>query len=160
MKSLTDIISGFVLLGLCAVGAWSVSTLPEPGALEHLGPSSFPKMILVLLALCSLILMAKGFRGVSRTFWPNRRVGMKVALFLGLFYLYLIVLTTLGDFFANMEEPLFEANGAFCISTFLFLVTALPLLGRRNVKEVLIVALATTGCLVGAFGWFFQVILP
>lgn len=160
MKSLTDILSGFVLLGLCAVGAWSIGTLPEPSTHEHLGPGSFPTMILVLLAVCSLILLIKGFRGVSRTFWPDARTGKKVAVFLGLFYLYILVLITLGDYFANMAEPIFEANGAFCISTFLFLVTALPLLGRRKIVEVLSVAVLTTGILVGSFGWFFQVILP
>ena len=31
MKSPTDVVSGFILLGLCGVGAYSVATLPDAG---------------------------------------------------------------------------------------------------------------------------------
>ena len=76
------------------------------------------------------------------------------------FYLYLVTLTGLGELFLNMENPPFQANGAFSISTFLFLLIALPLLGRRKPIEILSVAVLTTAVLVFAFGWFFQVLLP
>ena len=61
MKSLTDVISGIILLVLCGIGAWSVSTLPESG-MEQLGPGAFPKMILVPLVILSFILIVQGFR--------------------------------------------------------------------------------------------------
>ena len=127
MKSPTDVVSGFILLGLCGVGAYSVATLPDAGGMEHVGPGAFPAGILA---------------------------------FIGLFYLYLVTLTGLGELFLNMENPPFQANGAFSISTFLFLLIALPLLGRRKPIEILSVAVLTTAVLVFAFGWFFQVLLP
>ena len=150
MKSPTDVVSGFILLGLCGVGAYSVATLPDAGGMEHVGPGAFPAGILV-----------QGFRrSPVKVYWPESKVFKKILAFIGLFYLYLVTLTGLGELFLNMENPPFQANGAFSISTFLFLLIALPLLGRRKPIEILSVAVLTTAVLVFAFGWFFQVLLP
>ena len=160
MKSLTDVISGIILLILCGIGAWSVSTLPESG-MEQLGPGAFPKMILVPLVILSFILIVQGFRKApAKSYWPEAKVFKKILLFIGLFYFYLITFTELGDLFLNMENPPFNANGAFSISTALFLLIALPLLGPRKLVEIVAVAGITTGVLVGVFAGFFQVLLP
>lgn len=160
MKSVTDVASGVVLLGLCALGAYSVGMLPEEG-LEQIGPGAFPRMILTCLAVLSCVLLVQGLlRAPVRRYWPDAKTFRKVLLFIGLFYLYLLTLTSLGDFFANMENPPFTANGGFSISTFLFLLIALPLLGRRSPVEILSVAALTTAILVFVFSWFFQVLLP
>lgn len=159
MKSPTDVVSGFILLGLCGVGAYSVATLPE--AWSMFGPGAFPAGILVLLTALSLVLIVQGFRrSPVKVYWPESKVFKKILAFIGLFYLYLVTLTGLGELFLNMENPPFQANGAFSISTFLFLLIALPLLGRRKPIEILSVAVLTTAVLVFAFGWFFQVLLP
>ena len=161
MKSPTDVVSGFILLGLCGVGAYSVATLPDAGGMEHVGPGAFPAGILVLLTALSLVLIVRGFRrSPVKVYWPESKVFKKILVFIGLFYLYLVTLTGLGELFLNMENPPFQANGAFSISTFLFLLIALPLLGRRKPIEILSVAVLTTAVLVFAFGWFFQVLLP
>ena len=161
MKSPTDVVSGFILLGLCAVGAYSVSLLPAAGSTENVGPGGVPRAVLVILAVLSCILIVKGLRQMpDKRYWPEPRVFKKVLCFLGLIYLYLITLTGLGDLFAAMENPPFASGGAFCISTCLFLLIALPLLGRRKPEEVLLVAVLTTAVLLAAFGWFFQIMLP
>ena len=161
MKSPTDVVSGFILLGLCGVGAYSVATLPDAGGREHVGPGAFTAGILVLLTALSLVLIVQGFRrSPVKVDWPESKVFKKILVFIGLFYLYLVTLTGLGELFLNMENPPFQANGAFSISTFLFLLIALPLLGRRKPIEILSVAVLTTAVLVFAFGWFFQVLLP
>ncbi|MSS26469.1 tripartite tricarboxylate transporter TctB family protein [Desulfovibrio sp. PG-178-WT-4] len=161
MKSPTDVVSGFILLGLCAVGAYSVSLLPAAGSTENVGPGGVPRAVLVILAVLSCILIVKGLRQMpDKRYWPEPRVFKKVLCFLGLIYLYLITLTGLGDLFAAMENPPFASGGAFCISTCLFLLIALPLLGRRKPVEVLLVAVLTTAVLLAAFGWFFQIMLP
>lgn len=161
MKNPTDVVSGFILLGLCGVGAYSVATLPDAGGMEQIGPRAFPTGILVLIGLLSIILIFQGMcRAPLRAYWPEAKTFKRLLVFIGLFYLYLIVLTSLGDLFLNMENPPFEANGAFSISTFLFLLVALPLLGRRKPLEVLAVAVLTTATLIFVFGWFFQVLLP
>ena len=161
MKSPTDVVSGFILLGLCAVGAYSVSLLPAAGSTENVGPGGVPRAVLVILAVLSCILIVKGLRQMpDKRYWPEPRVFKKVLCFLGVIYLYLITLTGLGDLFAAMENPPFASGGAFCISTCLFLLIALPLLGRRKPVEVLLVAVLTTAVLLAAFGWFFQIMLP
>ncbi|MBS6828839.1 tripartite tricarboxylate transporter TctB family protein [Desulfovibrio sp. PG-178-WT-4] len=161
MKSPTDVVSGLILLGLCAVGAYSVSLLPAAGSTENVGPGGVPRAVLVILAVLSCILIVKGLRQMpDKRYWPEPRVFKKVLCFLGLIYLYLITLTGLGDLFAAMENPPFASGGAFCISTCLFLLIALPLLGRRKPVEVLLVAVLTTAVLLAAFGWFFQIMLP
>ena len=161
MKSPTDVVSGLILLGLCAVGAYSVSLLPPAGSTENVGPGGVPRAVLVILAVLSCILIVKGLRQMpDKRYWPEPRVFKKVLCFLGLIYLYLITLTGLGDLFAAMENPPFASGGAFCISTCLFLLIALPLLGRRKPVEVLLVAVLTTAVLLAAFGWFFQIMLP
>ena len=66
MKSPTDVVSGFILLGLCGVGAYSVATLPDAGGMEHVGPGAFPAGILVLLTALSLVLIVQGFRRWTR----------------------------------------------------------------------------------------------
>ena len=112
MKSLTDVISGIILLVLCGIGAWSVSTLPESG-MEQLGPGAFPKMILVPLVILSFILIVQGFRKApAKSYWPEAKVFKKILLFIGLFYFYLITFTELGDLFLNMENPPFNANAS------------------------------------------------
>ena len=161
MKSPTDVVSGLILLGLCAVGAYSVSLLPAAGSTENVGPGGVPRAVLVILAVLSCILIVKGLRQMPhKRYWPEPRVFKKVLCFLGVIYLYLITLTGLGDLFAAMENPPFASGGAFCISTCLFLLIALPLLGRRKPVEVLLVAVLTTAVLLAAFGWFFQIMLP
>lgn len=161
MRSITDVVSGIVLLGLCGLGAYSVGALPDEAGMEQMGPAAFPRMILVCLAVLSATLLAQGLlRAPRRSYWPEARTLRTVLLFIGLFYLYLITLTELGDLFAAMDNPPFTANGGFSISTFLFLLLALPLLGRRKPVEILSVAVLTTAVLVFVFSWFFQVLLP
>ena len=107
MKSPTDVVSGFILLGLCGVGAYSVATLPDAGGMEHVGPGAFPAGILVLLTALSLVLIVQGFRrSPVKVYWPESKVFKKILAFIGLFYLYLVTLTGLGELFLNMENPL------------------------------------------------------
>lgn len=74
MKSPTDVVSGFILLGLCGVGAYSVATLPDAGGMEHVGPGAFPAGILVLLTALSLVLIVQGFRrSPLKSTGPNPR---------------------------------------------------------------------------------------
>lgn len=161
MKNPTDIVSGCFLLGLCAIGAWSVSSIPSSTGLDHFGPSAFPKLIIVLLTVLSFILLIQGFIKKPLKFsWPDRWVLKRILIFVGLFYLYLIILVGLDRLFLHMDNPPFQSGGAFGISTTLFLLLALPLLGRRRPMEIILVSFITTAVLIGTFGWFFKVLLP
>lgn len=161
MKSPTDVISGILLLAFCALGFSSVSKLPDGGVLESIGPAGVPRTVLILLAALSCILIVKGItRRPAKPYWPEWPVLGKVLAFILLFLCYLAGVIGLGNVFANMETPPFAWGGAFGISTFVFLCVALPLLGRRSVLEIFLVAAVTTAILLVAFGWFFQVLLP
>jgi len=161
MKNLVDVVSGLILLGICGITAWSISSLPEPTDLDHFGPASFPQVLLVALVLCSFALIIKGFCvAATKSYMPEKNVRNKIFIFFLLFYAYILSITYLGDFFLNLEEPLFRSGGAFNISTALFLMLALPLLGRRNILQNVIVTAITTTCLYFMFAIFFQVLLP
>lgn len=161
MKNLADVMGGIILLGICGIGVWSISSLPDPTDVDYFGPASFPQILLMALAICSLLLIVKGFRfAPEQSYLPKKSARKKLFLFVMLFYGYILVLTTLAHVFLAMETPLFRSGGAFCISTALFLLLALPLLGRCNIMQNLIVAATTTASLYAMFAIFFKVILP
>lgn len=160
MKSITDVVSGCILLILCAVGAYSVGTLPAD-SVESVGPAGVPKAVLIITAVLSALLILKGLRDAPiKRYWPEAPILKKVLLFIGLFYCYLYSLTWVGGIFFEMENPPFSSGCAFSICTFSFLLLALPLLGRRKPLEIFLVALLTTATLVVSFGSFFKVMLP
>ena len=68
--------------------------------------------------------------------------------------------SSIGDRLVEQSWFPWPHNGGFTISTFLFLLFSLPLLGRRNPVEIMGVAALTTGALLYAFGYFFQIMLP
>ena len=91
---------------------------------------------------------------------PRLKLVGVIAYIIVLFLAYLAGIAYLGDFFATMENPPFHSGMGFSVSTVLFLLLALPLLGRRRPLEVVLVACLTTAGVVAAFGGFFQVLLP
>ncbi|MDR2055351.1 MAG: tripartite tricarboxylate transporter TctB family protein [Desulfovibrio sp.] len=161
MKNPTDTVTAIILLALCGIGAKSVNELPGASGIDIIGPATFPKTVLILLTLCSAVLLGKNFcSNANEKYWPEFYITKKIFFFLLIIYLYLIILVWLGNWFAEMEKPLFHANGGFGISTFLFLLVALPYLGKRRLGETLLIASITTGMLIGIFSFFFQVQLP
>ena len=144
MKNLNDIFSGAVLLCLCAVGAYEVSASIAPSDGEVVGADALPTLALGGMALCGVFLILQGLlRSRPGRSWGNRSAVIKTLLFFG--------------FFVMFPWP---HNGGFTISTFLFLLFSLPLLGRWNPVEIIGVAALTTGALLYAFGYFFQIMLP
>lgn len=73
---------------------------------------------------------------------------------------YMAAMVWLGDLISGMNRLGMPHNGGFIVATLLFLLVALPVLGRRKPLEIICVAVGTTGILVLAFGGFFQILLP
>jgi len=153
MKNLNDIFSGAVLLCLCAVGAYEVSASIAPSDGEVVGADALPTLALGGMALCGVLLILQGLL-------RNRSAVIKTLLFFGFFVMYLSGMIWLGDRLVEQSWFPWPHNGGFTISTFLFLLFSLPLLGRRNPVEIIGVAALTTGALLYAFGYFFQIMLP
>ena len=161
MKNLNDIFSGAVLLCLCAVGAYEVSASIAPSDGEVVGADALPTLALGGMALCGVFLILQGLlRSRPGRSWGNRSAVIKTLLFFGFFVMYLSGMIWLGDRLVEQSWFPWPHNGGFTISTFLFLLFSLPLLGRRNPVEIMGVAALTTGALLYAFGYFFQIMLP
>ena len=161
MKTVADIFCGIFFLAICAVGMWSVSSLPEASGVDYVGPGALPTFAIIILACCSIYLIVKGFIvKAPKKYLPEKKIFIKVCCVLVIFYAYLASVTYLGDYFLSMEDPIFLYGGGFGISTALFLLIILPFLGRRKPLEIILVSLITTALLIVVFGMFFKVLLP
>ena len=122
---------------------------------------ALPTLALGGMALCGVFLILQGLlRNRPGRSWGNRSAVIKTLLFFGFFVMYLSGMIWLGDRLVEQSWFPWPHNGGFTISTFLFLLFSLPLLGRRNPVEIIGVAALTTGALLYAFGYFFQIMLP
>lgn len=161
MKNVADIFCGVFFLIICGIAMWSISTLPEASGIDYVGPGALPKFAVAVLALCSIYLIIKGFIvKAPKKYLPEKKIFVKVCIFILIFYAYLASVTYLGDFFLSMENPIFLYGGGFGISTAVFLLIVLPFLGRRKPLEIIAVSLITTALLIVVFGMFFKVLLP
>lgn len=159
MKNRMDGIAALILLALCAIGAYSTSRLPKSH--DVVGTGSLPTLALVGLALCALGIFWQSLRRAPKdNALPPRAIIVKVVLFFIFFSIYLWGMTAIGDFFAGLEWLPWQHGGGFAVSTVLFLFLSLCFLGRRNPWELLLIPLLSTACLLVAFGWLFQIMLP
>ena len=161
MRIHKDVISGIVILLFCAVGTLSTSQLPPPSAEEWAGPSTLPYITLGATALCGVLLVITGIARrnadrASRSF----NLDPKVLAFYVFWVCYMAAMVWLGDLISGTNRLGMPHNGGFIVATLLFLLVALPVLGRRKPLEIICVAVGTTGILVLAFGGFFQILLP
>lgn len=151
-----DGITGFVCLGLSIWFLVLTFFLP-PAAIVSIGPAFYPRIVLSLLALLSVILIAIDIRAmralrsrsatVAATAGPAPNYRLVLATFV-LFGLYIVLLPGLG----------------FRISTFLFVMALqITLEWPRNLKYWLLaiaVALATTLVCHIVFEDYLSVLLP
>lgn len=159
MRIPNDVLNGAAVLLLCAVGAVSAAGLPAPSADEWAGPSTLPFFSLGATAVLGMILIVQG---VARRATAARGFGIspKVCAFFALWVGYMVLMTVLGRWLAWQDVISVPYNGGFAVATTLFLLVALPLLGRRRPVEILGVALGVTGILILVFSVFFKVQLP
>ena len=159
MRMHKDVISGSVILLLCAVGAAGTSQLPPPLAGEWAGPSTMPWITLAATAFCGLLLVLGGLLRRPRQD-AGFNIDVKVLAFFAFWVCYMGAMVWLGGLISNLSWISIPHNGGFVLATLLFLLVALVVLGRRRCLEILGVAVGTTGILALAFGVFFQVLLP
>ena len=84
----------------------------------------------------------------------------KSLLFFAFYIVYMIGMVSLGTWLSGLDGGLFAWGGGFVVSTILFLLISLPVLGRKRPLEILGVAVITTGVLAVSFGGFFKILLP
>ena len=112
------------------------------------------------LAVCGVIQLYRGLR-LSR-FAKDAAFNFsgKSILFFLFYLLYMLVMVRFGDVLSTLYGGFLPHGSGFVVSTALFLLIALPVLGRRKPVEICSVAVITTGILVVSFGGFFKILLP
>ncbi len=155
-----DIVSGIVILILCAIGAASVGELPATTAPEVVGPATLPKLCLYVLAFLACILIIRGIRFCHIQEGAKFNFCWKSILFYGFYLLYLFAMVAIGDIVASNYIETIPYAGGFVISTIFFLILSFLFLRRRKMVEIISVAVITTLVLAVSFGGFFKVLLP
>ena len=161
MKNPSDVISGLVLLGLCAIGAVSTAALPPPIQTEAVGPAYLPTATLLIVSLCAVLLIVFGMRNrPQKNLWGDRRAVGKALAFFVFYVVYLAALCHLGPLLYDIDDFPFRHSVGFAVTNTLFLYVACRCLGRTSKLELVLVPVITTVSLVLVFSVFFKVLLP
>lgn len=162
MKNKTDIGTGVATLGVCLLGVWGLTTIENTASTtDPVGPVAFPTIVLALLALCGLLQIWQGFHMEKvKNYWPSSPIFKKIALFILWFLCYVGLVIVLGGVFADSSIGWLQENMGFAVSTFIYLVGALYIVGRRSVVEMTLVGALVPAVIVFSFSYFFQVTLP
>lgn len=159
MKNPSDVVSGIVILCLCAIGA--VSTMQLPRGIEMFGPRALPLLSLTVVAGGAAILVWRGLVNARhKPVWGDPAALRKTGLYLLCFLIYLLALTKLGGFLYFIEGFPFRNSFVFCVTTVAFLAFSLKFLGRTNRLEIALVSVLSPAVLFCVFTLFFKVYLP
>jgi putative tricarboxylic transport membrane protein len=98
-----DIVVGVLILAFCAVAYWiSLSIKQAPSALaQNVQPSTFPRLVIGVIAILTVVMMAIGFRRADRTrAGPALTVYLTAAMMIGfiLVFQHLGILAAMATF--------------------------------------------------------------
>ena len=130
---LNDATFGAIFLALSLYVLWTVQSYPSiPG--QNVGPSAFPGLVAALLALCSVVLIVRGWRERQGQGWfaagpwiRSPRHVLAFAITVGGLLLYVLVGNAVG----------------FLVSAIVFLIALMLVLGVRIPVALLIAPAAT-----------------
>jgi uncharacterized membrane protein len=161
MKNPSEVITGLVLLGLCAIGAVSTAQLPPPIQTEAVGPAYLPTAALTVIAFCALLLIIFGIRNrPARNLTGDKKAVFKALAFFVFYLIYLVALCHLGPALYDIDGFPFRHSVGFAVTNVIFLYIAFRWLGRTSRLELLLVSTGSTALLVLVFSVFFKVFLP
>lgn len=148
-------------MAFCGVAAFGLIGVDNTASADHLGPASFPRVVIGLLFLLGAALVWQGFHMKGfKEYWPSADVLKRTAVFTAWFLLYIALVIGLGDFFVNLDIDALSNNMGFMVGSFIYLAGALYLTGRRRPIEICLVSLAVPACIVLSFSVFFKIMLP
>lgn len=98
---MTDRIAGVFLLLLSIWYTLEATTFEVSMVADPLGPSAFPLLIGILLAICSIFLIIRPDQNPA---WPQRSAWIKMGIIIGSFVLYANVIRPLGFIVATSLE--------------------------------------------------------
>ena len=162
MRNNTDIATGLLTIAVSVIGAVGVS-MTEVSADEamQLGPTAFTKAVLCGMFILGCAQTVIGFcLGHQGSYWPEKRILKKVAGITLLFMGYCLLVAYLVPLFRDTGIDFLASNMSFWVSSFLFLICALLLGGRRNIWELLLVSALLPTVVIVIFSKFFLIALP
>ncbi len=139
-----DRVTGYILLAIGVVTAWSSTTL-SMGKASRPGPGFFPFSLALMLIAFSIVLIAKSWQREEQPlpFWPSRG-WVRPLLGAGIFLLYALFLPPLG----------------FILTTFFFLICWMWVIERIRWATILPISIGVTSVLYLIFSYFLEVPLP
>ena len=139
-----DRVSGYVLLAIGVITAWSSTSL-SMGKASRPGPGFLPFGLAIILCVFALVLILQNWRKGEPAFpfWPQK-TWLRPLLGVGIFLLYAFLLGILG----------------FSSTTFLFLILWMWVIERVRWRTILAISIGVTGILFFIFEFFLEVPLP
>lgn len=115
----SDRVFAIAWLLLSAAAGWVASGFTAEFSYEPVGPRAFPLLLCVLMALCSVWLLA--FPG-AKVAWPDRRGAMRLVIMVVALLAYALVFQWLGFAIATalltiVLGRLFGGNWPACVTT-------------------------------------------
>jgi len=137
-------LTGFILLVIGIVGAWS-STQLKMGSFRHPGVGFLPFGLSIILIILSLALIISRWKKETSTkpFWTHRS-WVRPLLGVVILGLYALVIDTLG----------------FPLTTLIFLLIWLGIIERTYWLKMVTVSIGVTLALYLIFGYFLEVPVP
>lgn len=146
-KEISDISTGIVLLLFSIIGYTMAVDLESRNTAMNYGPDFFPKLVLTLLAITSIILFANAIRKFKKS-TERIEVNKKVVITVLTFILIIIGYVTLFFF------------TGFIVSTIVFLLIGQWAFGMRNIFVISMTSIVLPIALYFLFVFFFKVPLP
>ena len=138
-----DRVTGYILLVIGVVGAWSSVHL-KMGSFRHPGVGFLPFGLCLILILLSLaLIISRWKKGGSVPFW-SRRTWLRPLLGIVTLGLYALVIETLG----------------FPLTTFVFLLVWMGVIERIHWLKIVSISIGVTVMLYVIFGFFLEVPVP
>ena len=141
----SDFWMSFVVLGFCAVASSLTLDVPTMGTGGTVGPNFLPWLMIGGMSLFALILLWRSQRQAPAAQSP---FGARLLAQLGGFLLLMLV-------YAWAYEPI-----GYLVSSVVFFVVALLVLGERRLLQLVLVPPAVVGSVYVVFTYVMQVYMP
>ena len=156
---IADLVISAVLLICAILGFYFTYSIPPHdkflyGDVFYASPSFFPRLVLTILAVLSVILLAKSIVTTSadKIPWTGRDI-RRVFIAFSLFLFYPLFLRIIGDLFI-------PPGMGFVISSVVLLICTMIGLGFRRYEWIFLTSLLVVGSVYVFFVLFLNIMLP
>lgn len=161
MKYSSDFYVSFILLGLCALGAYGTLTSDASVDGEMLGPLALSWIAIAGGTFCSFLLLIQSiFATAHSNILGSKKVIGCILLFFIFFCIYLGAMIVLKNIIDQISFISIPYGKGFSLSTFFFLCAAMRILGEHRWKKIALISFGITGVLLFLFGYYFAIMLP